>query len=850
VNSDSGYGGLLAHFASTLAASKVARVAKQIVTNPIYVALFGLAALTLLGGLMYFTYTEFESHNRVAKQNTIVMVGQLEPNALRFENALHAAEHAPDNPDTSEDILLFGEILLSRFSVIETHLIKEDLLEDDGLRQRWLAVFAYQPLVEKIVEASPAERQEMLTDETLATIEEFTRDARIFSVRGMQVAIHRSTNARLHLSEMVTSFATASFILIACLSVLTFTLALSWKRNIHISAKENAARDSLQKIYDFSSEGILVIDRNNRFVMANPEARRLLRMQDEDLENTSLAPAFFKRNNHFTSSQEFIEKAIFEKVDRPIGARGAFLEQSGRALLRDGSSIDIELRMTEDRDISGNPVVIMFLRDVSTHVEREQELRDARDEAVQAVQSRLRFFAAMSHEMRTPISGAIAAVDAIETRTKINNDQKRLLRIAAQSANAALDQINNVLDLAWLERGEIQTEVAQFNLVDVIEDLVDRFRPLAANNDTDIELDLPERYEAHLSGPLRVFMRPLNNLLSNAMKHTTDGVIVVRAGILGDQVRIEVEDTGTGVDEGTGDRIFEPFEMGGDKGPLQENGTGLGLAIAKRAVESMNGEIGYTSRAGYGSLFWFTARFDRSLPQLGSAQAPNHCDADSNAPISHEVLIVEDNEASRLLAKELLEFYGHKVAEAPNGLEGANMATSTCYDVILMDVNMPIMGGIEATKRIREYGASKETRIVGVTAFGAPDDIQQFKESGMDMVLPKPLTSKDINRIFGVSSIKGNKTIRSVASIETIIAATKSLREDVTKLSKDLSKSTADDCTQLRDDAHRAKGLAAMIEIKDLSETLGKLEKLLTDNDIRAAQRYSTTLSELVEEKL
>ena len=335
------------------------------------------------------------------------------------------------------------------------------------------------------------------------------------------------------------------------------------------------------------------------------------------------------------------------------GAQDTPLRTKFRAERIDGSPLDVEASISVDRDDAGRPVLIAFLRDVTEQLAREDELRAARDEALQAVEARLRFFAMMSHEMRTPITGVIAAIDAIFARAGPSEEQKRLLKLADQSAKSALAQINNVLDLASLERGDARVETVVFNLREVISDVTEQYLPLAEQSGNRVVLDIPEAHSVDLKGPLPVFMRPFINLLSNAIKHTFKGTITVRARFADGEVSVEVEDTGPGIDELFHERIFEPFDMG--PSILKSGSSGLGLPIARRAVESLNGRIGVRSERDRGSVFWFTARLRKieTSKQVDRLSAKFEAVAMSSVPDSltlvrelapgKRILLVEDN---------------------------------------------------------------------------------------------------------------------------------------------------------------------------------------------------------------
>ena len=546
----------------------------------------------------------------------------------------------------------------------------------------------------------------------------------------------------------VVRFAVASFLLVTLLIVAVWAMIYSY-RNLRRSRAESATvRESLDRSYRLSSEGIMTITRDYRIVMANPAATRMFGIGDGDPDALTQLETLIRRIPKEPEAIQALEDMIDGAGSEPgPGGKDKPLRTKFRAERIDGSPLDVEASISVDRDASGRPVLIAFLRDVTEQLAREDELRAARDEALQAVEARLRFFAMMSHEMRTPITGVIASIDAIFERAGPSEEQKRLLKLADQSAKSALAQINNVLDLATLERGDAKIETVVFNLREVLSDVTEQYRPLAEQSGNRVVLDIPDEHSVDLKGPLPVFMRPFINLLSNAIKHTFKGTITVRARFAEGEVAIEVEDTGPGIDELFHERIFEPFDMG--PSVLKSGSSGLGLPIARRAVESLNGRIGVRSERDRGSVFWFTAQIPAAEGSVaaGVPVAPAAAGPASGAT-GIRILLAEDNDLNRLLASEMISHLGYHVDEARNGAEAVDLARAGSYDLILMDVNMPIMGGAEATGLIRAEGPSSTARIVGVTAFVAPEEVEQFRICGMDEIIPKPLTSRELNRIL------------------------------------------------------------------------------------------------------
>lgn len=280
-------------------------------------------------------------------------------------------------------------------------------------------------------------------------------------------------------------------------------------------------------------------------------------------------------------------------------------------------------------------------------------------------------------------------------------------------------QVNSFLDLAWLEKSDHPNTFVSFNVRDAIEDMVEQVRPMSVRQGNEIELELPERSASFVRGPHRIFLRPLQNLLGNAIKYNTNGLITVRVALHNGRLRVEIEDEGPGIPENQLEKIFEPFERLSDGKTRSETGTGLGLLIARGAVESMNGKLGVSSSPGCGALFWFEVPIEQvhvedkhRHPRPSVGLAPHRTSMPPRLK-THRILLVEDDEASRMISSEMLRFIGQDVTEAENGEEALKRARANSYDLIFMDVSMPRLNGEDATRMIRKRSKCEDVPIIG-----------------------------------------------------------------------------------------------------------------------------------------
>ena len=384
---------------------------------------------------------------------------------------------------------------------------------------------------------------------------------------------------------------------------------------------------------------------------------------------------------------------------------------------------------------------------------RTAELKKATAIAELANQSKSLFLANMSHEIRTPMNAIIGFAHLLQTQFEQPSEKAKLSKII-NSGKHLLGIIDDILDLSKIEANHLVLEESTF-LISAVLNYIASIMNVRINEKelTFIEEIDPHLKELPLSGdPLRL-RQILLNLLGNAIKFTDQGGITLRAAIVSENqehltLRFEVQDTGIGLDEEQQCRLFNNFEQAETSTTLKYGGTGLGLAISRRLAAMMSGEIGVISSLGQGSTFWFTVilkhgKMTMALPQYEPVSKATSLRAGAGATI----LLVEDNKINQEVAREILESYGIKVDIAQHGGEAVTMIEQKRYDLVLMDLQMPVMDGLEATSKIRQLPISENIPIIAMTANAFEEDRLRCQKVGMNDFVAKPI---DIKQLYTV----------------------------------------------------------------------------------------------------
>ena len=404
-------------------------------------------------------------------------------------------------------------------------------------------------------------------------------------------------------------------------------------------------------------------------------------------------------------------------------------------------------RVTFSRQIHiGKPIIVAYAQDMREINKAMNDLHEARNAAEENTRAKSEFLANMSHEIRTPMNGVLGLLYLI-SGTELTEQQKSYVEKANASAKDLLRIINDILDISKIEAGKMQMEHVEFNIRDVFDELEQMFSANAANKGIVLHIHYPSHAPYILLGdPLRL-KQVFINLLSNALKFTEKGRIDVYAEILHEiigcvYIKFCIKDTGVGISREKLAQLFTPFTQADSSITRQYGGTGLGLTISQNIVAMMSGGFHVESEPGVGSTFVFTAWFNKK-ERLSEGGQHDHGAAaadDAHAQFAGvKVLLVEDNEINRLIAQELLLRVGCVIQIAQNGKEAIEMVKQEDYDIVLMDIQMPVMDGLTATRRIREDGKFANLPIIAMSAHAMAGDKEKSIAHGMNDHISKPV---------------------------------------------------------------------------------------------------------------
>ena len=514
------------------------------------------------------------------------------------------------------------------------------------------------------------------------------------------------------------------------------TQFLGMVRDISRMVKAERENQLLIEALESSQDGFALFGAGDKLIRWNKQFKQLYQASYSSLREGITYEEFFRdciNNGLFPDAHSQPEKWLSD-----LASSHRQLPMVAEFQLEPGKWIEIH----ETR--SGNGSVIVTHLDISKLKQTQLSLQNAVTEAEHANSARGRFLAMMSHEIRTPLNGVLGLLQLLQ-ETPLNAQQQQYLKTASLSGQSLLTIISDILDFSKIEADKLELQPIACNMHHIFKELEQLFHLRVEEKSIRLICDVGSDVPEWVSVDGQRLRQVLLNLLSNAIKFTDYGSVALYATVENaNWLRFTVIDTGVGIPVQEQDKVFTEFSsIHQTKTDRVYEGTGLGLAISKRLVRLMGGNMSFKSQAKVGSEFWFELPLVRVL-------APDMSDSPVTAShhLEGQVLLVDDSATNRLVAKTMLESKGLTVICAQDGYEAIQLYQDRHYDLILMDISMPGIDGLETTKRLQQLDKWAETPIIALTAYAMPEDRERFLSMGMTDYIEKPIDKHNLIHVI------------------------------------------------------------------------------------------------------
>ena len=706
------------------------------------------AVLTLLLGMVVVStvsvVNQFAAFRRADSDNIPWNLAQAEVEYLQFRlevETLLTQGAAPGAQDSIDAVRRNFDVLYSRIATISESPLYSEVRENPRSAGSFDAIQRYFDWAVPIIDASDVG--------LLDRWAEFTRETRTIgahlrnlSLSGVAVSTLQSDRGRRDVLSALSIAGLSTlllFLLLAGVILIVWNTSRKLRRSMY-EAEMTGAR--LSSVISTSPVPIVVSDKKMRIIEYNMAAEASFGFSRAEAIGADVGTLLVPRDLR-KAHKAGVHRYFATGHATLIGRKG----NRSRALRSDGTEFPVEISLSSGNGPDGR-IFVAYIRDLTLDLEKEGELREAHHIALAGERAKERLLNTMSHEMRTPLHGIMAALELLGN-TRLTETQLRYMRVTENAAATLLHHVNNVLQVASDTSKHLRIEAAVCDLHELVSGVIDQQRILAAKNGNALSLSAFPEELGYVEVDAHHLRQVLVNLLNNAAKFTHNGTISLRVLVHSatGELEFRVQDDGIGIAQDDQVRIFDDFFTQDASFSHLSSGTGLGLGITRRIIAAMNGSIGVTSSPGEGSTFWFRIPLIRAREPAPDMENP----ARDGLPVpatgaslgALDVLVVEDNEINRMVIGEALAASSINVTMASDGLEGVELAAQQRFDCILMDISMPGISGVDALHLIRKgNGLSKDTPVFAVTAHVLADDRKRFVEAGFDRVIAKPFSFK------------------------------------------------------------------------------------------------------------
>ncbi len=506
-----------------------------------------------------------------------------------------------------------------------------------------------------------------------------------------------------------------------------------------VSSEELLAQQKfIREVINLSPDLIFVKDNIGKFILVNEAFARSYNKQIYEIENNLNTE--IHNNKEELKSYDVIDKLVLEK-NMIISTEEDFSSMTGEKLRFSTTKIPIT-------NSNSQKFILGFSRDITNIKNTEANLIKAKESAEQTSRMKSDFLANMSHEIRTPLNG-ILGMSRILFDTKLDEDQKDIVETIKNSGDSLLVILNDILDYSKIEAGKIELEKISFDLLKFGKEIYSLFNYTAKNKKLDFKLEIDSKIKKNLVGDQFRLRQVILNLIGNAIKFTESGVVELKISLVEEfeteyKILFEVKDSGIGIPKDKLLNLFQSFTQIDSSISRKYGGTGLGLAISSKLISLMNSELKVESEFGIGARFYFELIFET----IKKEEVVLVSKLVKTIPLHIKILLAEDNIINQKLALKIFKKIGYEITIANNGEEAFQLLNKNKFDIIFMDMQMPVLDGIKATKKIREDSIQKDIPIVALTANAMSTDKELCFQAGMNGYISKPFKQEDIEIII------------------------------------------------------------------------------------------------------